>query len=84
MAPLSTCEWDRALLCSLCSCVFLAQLKTAHFLLFKLLILLAKCAPPHPGRDKSGPYALGIASLAVFGDFANSISYCCKTHMISL
>ncbi len=36
-------------------------------------ILLAKSGPPHPGRDQSGPYAPGIASLAVFGYFANSV-----------
>ncbi len=29
-------------------------------------------APPR-GRDKSGPYGLDIASLVVFGQFANSI-----------
>ncbi len=26
-----------------------------------------------PGRDKSGPYAHGIASLAGYGQFANNI-----------
>ncbi len=29
-----------------------------------------------PGRDKSGPYALGIASLAVYGHFATYIKVC--------
>ncbi len=29
---------------------------------------------PTPGRDKSGPYAIGIASLAGYGHFATNIT----------
>jgi len=29
-----------------------------------------------PGRDKSGPYALGIASLALYGQCATKIILC--------
>ena len=37
------------------------------------------CPTPLPGRDKSGPYALGIASLAIYGQFANNIRDSAKT-----
>ena len=59
-----------------------AQLSQLSRLLRLLQILLANSVywlrrGPHttPGRDKSGPYTLGVASLAVYGEFASSI--CC-------
>lgn len=38
------------------------------------------CPTPPRGRDKSGPYALGIASLALFGNSptASTIHYHCR------
>ncbi len=58
----------------LLACIFVPLFPGGHFYGFHPKgYWWRSVARPHPGRDQSGPYALGIASLAVLGHFATSL-----------